>query len=356
MKDIIISIIVPVYKVPESILSQCINSIITQSFKSFELILVDDESPDNAGKVCDEFARQDKRIKVIHQKNQGVSVARNNGIKIAIGEWITFIDADDWIEPNFLSSFLEMSNEINADILISACFVNYANKEVKNPFFNTPVIIAKNDEKDRIILEYLCSKLYSDDKAFTDVGSPWAKFYKRDFLIKNNLLFDPKLIRMQDNVFNLYAIEKANTIYYKELYLYHYRKSLISGFNRYNPNITTYYNLVFKYIHDFIQEYKKSNLFIEALRVKKIKSIYVFCKMDFFHPNNTKSFYSKIQEIRNIAVSPLYKEAIKNVNFRYLTKIELIWTILLKLKCYIGIYLIFKLKDFIFKISGKNIN
>lgn len=355
MNNYIISIIVPVYKIPRIILSQCVNSILNQSYENFELILIDDESPDEAGKICDEYALQDKRIKVIHQSNQGVSVARNNGIKSATGKWITFIDADDWVEKDFLSRFLEMAEESDAEILMSACFINYANKEVKNPFFRDTQLVVSGVKKDRIILEYLCSKIHSDNVAFTDIGSPWAKFYKRDFLIRNNLLFNPKLIRMQDNIFNLYAIEKANKIYYKEKFLYHYRKSTISGFSRYTPQIVTYYNLVFKYISEYIQEYNKSDLFKEALKVKQIKSIYVFCKMSLFHPNNPHTLRDKMKELRSIAMSTSYRNAIKNVNMKYLTKTELIWTILLKLKCYLGIYLLFNLKNLIFKLSGKNI-
>ncbi len=96
-----ISVIVPVYKV-EQYLPACLDSILAQTFEDFELILVDDGSPDNCGRICDEYAKKDSRIKVIHQENQGLSGARNTGIEIARGEYITFIDSDDLVTENYL--------------------------------------------------------------------------------------------------------------------------------------------------------------------------------------------------------------------------------------------------------------
>ena len=93
----LLSVIIPVYKV-EKYLRQCVDSVINQTYKNLEIILVDDGSPDNCGKICDEYAQKDRRIKVIHQENQGVSAARNLGTKLAQGEYITYVDSDDWLD------------------------------------------------------------------------------------------------------------------------------------------------------------------------------------------------------------------------------------------------------------------
>ena len=97
----LISIIVPVYKA-EKHLSECIDSIISQTYENFELILIDDGSPDNSGKICDEYAEKDKRIRAIHKENGGVSSARNTGLDNASGEYITFIDSDDFVDKQYL--------------------------------------------------------------------------------------------------------------------------------------------------------------------------------------------------------------------------------------------------------------
>ena len=111
-----LSIIVPVYKV-ELYLSKCIDSILAQTFTDFELILIDDGSPDRCGEICDEYAARDSRIIVIHQENQGVSAARNAGLDIAAGEFIGFVDSDDWIEPEMYTAMLNEKQAHDVDVV-----------------------------------------------------------------------------------------------------------------------------------------------------------------------------------------------------------------------------------------------
>lgn len=348
-KNPFISIIIPIYKIPEEFLRKCIDSVINQSFKDIEIILVDDESPDKCGEICDEYANIDSRIKVIHQKNQGVSVARNTGIELASGEWISFVDADDWIEEDYVKTFYNMSLSNKNDILMCDCYVNYTSKEVENKFFRDASIKAVNEEKDRFLLQYLCSKIYNDNLSNTDIGSPWAKIYRKDYLIENNLRFNPKLIRMQDNVFNLYAFQMASSLYYEENYLYHYRKSEFSGFNRFTPNIIKYYELVFDELERFIIKYKKNENFIIAKNVKIIKSIYVYCKMYYFHKDNNKKNKEANNELKELLNKDLYRNAIENVNLKYLSTIEKVFAICLKYKMINMIRLLMGIKNIIFR-------
>ena len=117
MKSDLISIIVPVYKV-EKYIDECIKSIINQTYTNLEIILIDDGSPDNCGKICDEYAKNDKRIKVIHQKNMGQSVARNVGLEYAKGDYIGFVDSDDYIKNNMFEVLHNNLVSYNADISI----------------------------------------------------------------------------------------------------------------------------------------------------------------------------------------------------------------------------------------------
>ena len=123
-----LSIIVPVYKV-EKYLPRCIDSILAQTFGDFELILIDDGSSDGCGRICDEYARKDKRIVVIHQKNMGVSAARNAGLDIARGRYIGFVDSDDWIEPQMYEVMMDAIRENGADMAV--CGVRYADEDGK---------------------------------------------------------------------------------------------------------------------------------------------------------------------------------------------------------------------------------
>ena len=115
-----ISIIVPVYKV-EKYLRRCIDSIAAQTFTDWECILVDDGSPDDSGTICDEYAENDKRFRVFHQENAGVSAARNKGLDEAKGEWICFVDSDDWIEKEMLEKMYNLAVKNKAEVVVCGC-------------------------------------------------------------------------------------------------------------------------------------------------------------------------------------------------------------------------------------------
>ena len=111
-----VSIIVPIYKV-EDYIRECIDSILAQTYPDFELILVDDGSPDSCGRICDDYAKGDNRIKVVHKVNGGISSARNAGLEVAKGEWIMHVDGDDWIEPDMIESLIEAAQITGADMV-----------------------------------------------------------------------------------------------------------------------------------------------------------------------------------------------------------------------------------------------
>ena len=117
-----ISIILPIYKV-EKYLAKCIDSLLAQTYKNIEIILVDDGSPDNCGKICDDFAKKDIRIKVIHQQNSGVAAARNAGLKVATGKYIGFVDPDDWVAPEMYERLVNALIKNNSEL--SICGYNY---------------------------------------------------------------------------------------------------------------------------------------------------------------------------------------------------------------------------------------
>ena len=118
-----VSIIVPIYNI-EGYIRECIDSILAQTYPDFELILVDDGSPDNCGRICDEYAEKDVRIKVIHKENGGLTSARNAGLSVAKGDWIMHVDGDDWIEPDMIESLIEAAKATEAD-LVFGDFMKY---------------------------------------------------------------------------------------------------------------------------------------------------------------------------------------------------------------------------------------
>mgnify|MGYP002589717189 CR=1 FL=1 len=112
-----LSIIIPIYKIKESYLRECFDSLLAQDMKDFQIIAVDDGSPDDCGKICDEYAKKDDRIKVIHKKNEGVALARNDGIKLSKGKYVCFIDGDDWIEKFMIENCMNRILDTEADVI-----------------------------------------------------------------------------------------------------------------------------------------------------------------------------------------------------------------------------------------------
>lgn len=181
------SIIVPVYKT-EQYLDKCVSSILRQSYTDFELILVDDGSPDNCPQKCDNYQKQDDRVKVLHKENGGVSSARNLGMTVATGEYIWFVDSDDYIEPFSLQQLYEAQKEQQADMYV---FNNGSAHE-----------LSSND-----INEFFEKYYFTYILGF----GPWNKLYKREIVQSNYLCFDTQETIGEDLLFNIE--------YYKAIFL-----------------------------------------------------------------------------------------------------------------------------------------
>lgn len=181
----LISVIVPVYKV-EKYLNRCVDSILSQTFTDFELILIDDGSPDNCGKICDEYEQKDSRIHTVHQKNGGLSSARNTGIdwtfRNSNSHWLTFIDSDDWVHPQYLDLLLSAANTNSADI--SIC--EYT--EIDKYFISAPVNDSSAQKLTpeeifvcrRVTATIACAKLYKKI-CFKDIRYPAGKLHEDEF-------------------------------------------------------------------------------------------------------------------------------------------------------------------------------
>ena len=188
-----VSIIVPVYNA-EKYLHRCVDSILNQTYKNFELILVDDGSKDCSPQMCDEYSLKDNRVKVIHQDNSGVSVARNAGLNFCSGQFVTFVDADDYIGSTMIHKMLS-GFQCGADIVISG-FVHCYEKQEKTVFVNAP------EEFDLRTLK----ENYDTYKISNSVG---AKLYRRDLV--GNIRFNNKVSMGEDLLFNLQYYNNCRT-------------------------------------------------------------------------------------------------------------------------------------------------
>lgn len=350
-----VSVVIPVYNISEAVLKQCVDSVISQREIKIEILIVDDGSEEECANLCDSFKEKDCRIKVIHQTNQGVSIARNEGIQRAKGEWIAFVDGDDWLELDMLSVMVEYGNKNVADIVLCDYYINYNKKQVKAHFFEEDELNLADSGRHRFLMQVLCPRMGNDKASIIDAGVPWAKLYRRSFLREKNILFNKKLRRMQDNVFNLYAFEYADSIFYLHVPLYHYRKSVNSGFCRYNPNISDIYGCYFKEVLDYIVYFDKDESFKNALNYKIFFSIYVIMNNDILSKNNPDKYRDKKKKMLAVINSPYYEMAIKEMKVQYLNSIEKVFFNLVKHKFFMGIYLAVIIKKMVFRVIGRGV-
>lgn len=315
-----ISVIVTIYNTPEKYLKKCIDSIINQTLKEIEIILVNDGSNENIRNICEEFKKQDKRIKLINQKNMGESVARNIGIENSTTKNITFVDSDDWIEPNMCLELVDYIDSINQnyDIIVFDCFVDYNKKTIKNSFYPKEGLLDKEDIEEIQLqnIEKGITKYYPPE---TNISVPWAKVYNKEFIEKNNLKFVPNIIRMPDAIFNMEAFEKAKTIYTFKEYLYHYQKNDFSICQRYSKDTIKYYETYIEFVRDYIKKYNKNENFIDTLNLKIVTSIDVYMYNYFFHKDNPKKLKKIKKEFKELLDKEIYKNAMKNVKIQYLS-------------------------------------
>lgn len=243
-KEPLISVIVPIYQ-SEEFLEKCLESIINQTYKNLEIILVDDGSPDNCPYICDEYKKKDKRIKVIHKENEGVSAARNDGIKIATGEYIGYVDSDDWIESNMYSVLYDNMQKYNADISICALErrtgydykINNSNVKIET----------YNQEK------YLLR--------FFKIGYQQIEYYPPNKLFKRNLIEENQfpIGLTSEDVFGTYkAVLKANKIVKTTEVLYNYRfneNGITGSFSENDYDLLTIWDMVVDYTKKHASQY-----------------------------------------------------------------------------------------------------
>ena len=255
-----ISIIVPVYKV-ERYLPHCIDSILAQTFTDFELLLIDDGSPDNSGKICDEYAAKDTRIRVFHKDNGGVSSARNFGLDNANGEWIAFCDGDDWVDNTWLEDYMV----VDAELIVQgfkATNWDKANPDTEISIIMQPCTYTKINFND----------FYIHLAQTGNTGYLWCRLFKHALIRKYNIRFNVNYIVREDEEFINHYILYSSHISTIAATNYHYsvpNYSIKYKVNNANTDFDCTYNII-KYLNDLC--IKKSNPIIIA-NVNRLSNI-----------------------------------------------------------------------------------
>lgn len=294
-KNIDVSIVVPIYNM-KLYLEDCIRSLINQSYRNIEIILVNDGSNDGSAEICRKYERQDERIIYIEQENQGVSVARNRGLNQAVGEWISFVDGDDWAAPDMIESLLNTGKQY--DIIIGDAYVVKKDRIIYTSFYEDKVSDEDKHRQLYLIGNALGCTAYGTT-GLCNIGVPWARLYRRTFLIENHIKFPEGVRRMQDMVMNIKAFCCADKIGFCDKAIYYYRITRESACRKYTPN----FRETAKDILTCIQETVKYNPSIEICRLYRFKELFLLIEtiaLSYGHPACKLSMREKCAGIKNL--------------------------------------------------------
>lgn len=322
-----LSIIVPIYEVGEY-LSECIQSIVNQKYSNIEIILVDDGSKDNSPMICDYWADKDSRIRVIHKPNNGLVSARKAGLEIATGEYIGYVDGDDWIEEDMYTNMMQVVNQQNVDIVISG-FKKQLNR-VEMEYFNSISEGYYNEQEiiKKILPYMICYDEFFKCGIFTYV---WNKIFKREIIYECQMKVNNEITVGEDACCVYPAIAKAKSIVILKEAKYHYRQRVGSILRSKEGNVET-----FKKIHLFNRFMKSEFQQMDCWNIveKQLEKLYISHLM--IMSDSVISVYPKLREVFPFDISKerkiiLYSTGAFGIHlfqqFRKIKKLEIVaWT------------------------------
>ncbi len=350
-----LSIIIPIYNV-ESYLEQCLESIVCQirpgGESAAEVILVDDGSTDGSGRVADRFAGGYSYIQVIHQKNSGVAAARNRGTDRAQGEWLYFMDADDWLAEEGISLlYRAIRKHREADLILLDAYQDAGTRCMPWEHFGTDQVWTGQPEIDRLQRAVLYYHMdYPHMK--TPLAAPWDKVYRRAFLKKQGIVFCEELAVLDDMIFNMEVFGRAKRVSYEKSKIYHYRRVATSITNAYKANRVDQDRKVWRYIVNYREgqvrggfwNQEEEKAFTQAYYCRIIRSFAICCSRNFYHRANGKSHRRKQAYVREVLHSSPYEEAFEKVRMCHLEWRLRIVVWLVRKRMHRGLYLLFLLQ------------
>lgn len=345
MKNPKISVIVPIYNV-SMYLDRCMQSLLNQTFKDIEIILVDDGSPDDCGLKCDEYAKSNERVTVIHKKNAGLGFARNSGLSIAKGKYVGFVDSDDYVELDMYKNLYEGIVESNADL----CFCKYFNVDSSGNKVKAKETYSKseyqNSEVQQVLLGMIGSNL--EQKEDVEIGmSVWKGLYSMDILKNNNIQFpSEREFISEDIIFHIEYFKYCKTVKIMPYYGYNYcdnGDSLTKSYkvNRFEMEKKLYY----KELQELDENYPKitydQRLYKSFLgRVRNCISQEIYLNTNYRTAN---------MNITNICSDELVQDVLDKFNFKKCVMVKRIFNFFIKYKQVTLLRILFKIKKIYIK-------
>lgn len=332
-----VSIIVPVYNVPDKYLKTCIESLMNQTMQEIEIVIVDDGSKNNSGEICDMYSKKDSRIKVIHKKNGGLAAARNTGFEAATGEYITFVDGDDWIASNMCEEMYKVT--INQDIQLVMCGImkDYGHSSVEYKF---------DLENMKVYREEECKELQAKLLIFNgNIACAYAKLIDREFLLKNKIIHDQKLKQGAEGLeFNLRLFGKMSRAIFVNQPFYHYifnDKSISASFDEKNNE---YVLKCFQKIEVYIKNNVNREKLLPNFYNRLIYVILTTAITGYFNPENKDRYSIKVRKYKRYLSNPILIEALGKSNNIGLSLTRKITLFFIKIKWFLPVSIIARIR------------
>lgn len=337
----LISIIVPVYNV-EKYLSHCIDSLLHQTYKNLEIICVNDGSPDCSAEILEVYSKKDTRMKVVTQKNLGVSAARNAGLELAQGDYIMFVDGDDWIDAETCQTALDAANTYNADLVFWSYTREFGNASREKLLQLEDETCLLGEDAKRflhrrqigLVGEELRYPEYAD--ALVTV---WGKLYSKSLLKQSEAKFIDihEVGTSEDALFNLQVLSQIKIAVYIKCCFYHYRKNNdASVTTKYKSELYQQWSHLFDVMSGYIDHHKLSSDYSQALQNRISLSIVGLGLNTLAAPC---SGLKKIKMVKEILSAPRYRQAIGTLELRYFPVHWKVFYLLARWNCSVGVYL-----------------
>lgn len=329
-----ISVIVPVYNV-EEYLDRCCESLVNQSYQNIEIILIDDGAKDKSGVLCDKWQERDRRITCIHKENEGVSAARNEGIRVAKGEYITFVDADDWIDLDTYEVVAEQLMKDQVDI-VKFGYQKVQNGKVIGEFF--PLLeenkkFGRQDIQNSILPDTLQMKpLFTSKKV---IVSACMQVFRRSLLVENKIWFHKVL--NEDPLFSLEAMSKANSCLVIKKAFYHYDTRLGSATQQYINKMYDGKLEMYRKYKRVVEENNSSEEVMRRLELYYINCIYGCINNECRKVSNRK-LWEAVKQIRFILHSSNVKEVIQKADLKGTSKKGKLLLVMMKYQMSLAIF------------------
>lgn len=351
LENPLISIIVPCYNV-ENYLDKCVESLVRQTYTNLEIILVDDGAKDRTPQICDDWARQDSRIKVIHKENGGLVSARNAGYEAATGDWQMYIDGDDWIDRDTCEKLL-MSLEDKEDVDI--IFWKYVQELGDQSIRGKSEWNCKDIE--HIYAGEECIELARHTLIYkSGIATAYCKLIRSTYARQYGIFHDPGLRQGSEGLeFSLRAFYYAQKALYINAYFYHYRYNPNSISKKIDEKNTWYLTDCYLTIERKIDGFKRRDAFRDALYQRVVYVLIAIAMGTYFHPANTDSLYVKCRKYAKVINEvPLYKKAVRLCNTAGMDRSRKLTLLLIRMKLYCFLPIIAWLKQFYLKRGKYN--